>query len=110
MIEITFEDEDLLKLYNTKECKNGKYKKLAKDRKFIEKFIEVVSIIAALEHISDLSSFGRLHYEKLKYDYSGKSSVRIIHSRPERLIFKETPEGIAISILELNIDHYGKLR
>lgn len=109
MIQINFEDEELRTLYETGKCKCGRYKKLSKEKRFVEKFIEAIQFIEALEHISDLSDYGRFHYEKLKHNYAGNSSIRIIYSRPERLIFRETPDGISIAILELNQDHYGNL-
>ena len=46
-----------------------------------------------------------LHYEKLKYN--NLSSVRVLNNRIERLLFKELEDGIEITVIELNSDHYG---
>ncbi|MBO5847902.1 MAG: hypothetical protein J6R17_01665 [Bacteroidales bacterium] len=58
-----------------------------------------------MEHVSKLKDFSFLHYEQLKH--VSLSSVRIINGRVERLLFKETEDGIQISLIEINEDHYG---
>lgn len=55
--------------------------------------------------MSKLKDFSFLHYEQLKH--VSLSSVRIINGRVERLLFKETEDGIQISLIEINEDHYG---
>jgi hypothetical protein len=52
-----------------------------------------------------LKEYSFLHYEKLKH--ISLSSVRIINGRVERLLFKETEDGIQISLIEINENHYG---
>ncbi|HMM18766.1 MAG TPA: hypothetical protein PKC47_14800, partial [Petrimonas sp.] len=56
---------------------------------------------------TELPNFSFLKYEKLKHGLSGLSSVRIMSNRVERLIFRETEEGIVITILEIDNTHYG---
>lgn len=61
----------------------------------------------SVNNASELVNFSYLKYEKLKHGLSGLSSVRIMSNRVERLIFRETEEGIVITILELDNTHYG---
>lgn len=59
----------------------------------------------ATECASNLSQWSFLHYEKLKnYELS---SIRVMNGRVERILFKETENGIVITIIELNETHYG---
>ena len=103
---VTIEDEDLKELYQTGKNKKGKYKKISRDGQFVERLTHLLDLMSVTKLPSDLP--GRYEYEKLKYDYSGLSSVRIIHNRVERLIFEEFEGGIRISIIQLEDSHYGK--
>lgn len=102
---VEFQDEDLKELIE--KGKNNKYKKLSKDRKFIIQLVSVYNRLISVDNASELKVFSSLHYEKLRNNYSGKSSVRIANGRVERLIFEEFDGGIRIVLLELNEDHYG---
>lgn len=102
---VNIDDEDLKELYQTGNNKKGKYKKIAKDRHFVEKLINLLNLMAVTKLPSDLP--GRYEYEKLKYGYSGFSSVRIVHNRVERLIFEEFDGGIRVTIIQLEDSHYG---
>ncbi len=59
----------------------------------------------AVPNTAVLMKISYLHYEKLKH--KPLSSVRIMNGRIERLLFRETDEGLNITIIELNNDHYG---
>lgn len=61
----------------------------------------------SVERTSDLYAFSYLHYEKLKHQYSGKSSVRIANGHIERLIFRELEDGIIVELIEIDESHYG---
>ena len=67
----------------------------------------MVETVRYVDNASELSCFSFLKYEKLKHSYSGLSSVRIINSRVERLIFEETEDGLKITIIEIDDTHYG---
>lgn len=54
-----------------------------------------------------LSNYSFLHYEQLKDNLSGLSSVRICNGRVERLLFVEKENGVEIRVIELNTKHYG---
>ena len=62
--------------------------------------------IRAATNTSDLEHYASLHYEKLKHDKSGLSSVRIGYNTKYRLIFEEFDGGIRIMLIEIN-EHYG---
>lgn len=104
MIQITIADEDLLELITTGK-NSGKYEKLARDKKFVQRLANVYSTIASVEKTDDLKQYSFLHYEKLKY--INQSSVRIMNNRVERLLFIENENGIEITIIEINETHYG---
>ena len=55
----------------------------------------------------DLKRMSFLHYEQLKYDYSGSSSVRLLKSYVHRLIFLEHEDGIELELIEIDDTHYG---
>ena len=86
---------------------NGKYKKLSRDKVFIKALKNVYAILKVVERADMLEVYGALHYEKLKYERSGLSSVRIKYNRVERLIFREINDGVEIIVIELDDTHYG---
>ncbi len=104
MLKVEILDDDLRELI-FKGKNKGKYKKYARDKRFVTKLTHIYNLFCSLEHVSKLKDFSFLHYEQLKY--ISLSSVRIINGRVERLLFKETEDGIQISLIEINEDHYG---
>jgi len=103
---VDFADNDLKELI--KYGKNNKYKKLSKDKVFCSALVSVYNRLVSVENTNELKQFSSLHYEKLKFDRSGQSSVRIQNGRVERLIFEEFDEGVRILLLEINESHYGR--
>ena len=103
LIEIL--DDDLRELIIEGKNSRGKYKKLARDRKFVTKLTEIYNLMRSVEHVTKLKDYSFLHYEQLKY--VSLSSVRILNGRVERLLFTETEDGIQISLIEINENHYG---
>jgi len=104
---VEFEDIGLQEIVETGKTTKKAYKKLCKDKAFIERLLLVISHMQRVESVSELAQFSWMCYEKLKYDYSGYSSVRPIRNRVERLIFTEHEGGIRIKLIELNQEHYG---
>lgn len=104
MLKITIIDEDLEELITTGK-NSGKYEKLARDKKFVQRLAVVYSTMASMENTDGLKQYSFLHYEKLKH--VNQSSVRIMNNRVERLLFTENKNGIEITIIELNETHYG---
>lgn len=103
---VEFADNDLKELIE--HGKSNKYKKISKDKSFCMALVSVYNRLVSVENTKELKQFSSLHYEKLKFDRSGQSSVRIQNGRVERLIFEEFDEGIRIVLLEINELHYGR--
>lgn len=105
LMNVIFLDDALKELYETGKTKDSKYKKLCRDRRFIEAYIDVVALFESVESTSSLKAFSSLHYEHLRY--RPESSVRIMNRRIERLIFTEHDEGIEVKLIEIDSTHYG---
>ena len=105
MLEVEILDEDLSELILKGKNAKGKCKTLSRDKKFVQKLTDIYNLMCSVEHTTKLKDFSFLHYEKLKH--IDMSSVRIINGRVERLLFTENKEGIQISLIEINEDHYG---
>ena len=101
-------NHDLLDLYMNRKSK--KYKEVEMNRELMDGFIRAVSIMIMVSNVNELSGFSYLHYEKLKYQWSGYSSVRLSNRYVHRLIFRETTDGLEIEIIELDNTHYGNKR
>jgi len=106
---VEFKDISLSELYQTGRTKDKAYKSLSNDTNFVNKYIAVINSFKAATSITDIANQGRLKYEKLKYNLSGLSSVRIIYSRVERLIFREEDDKITVTMIEIDRTHYGKI-
>jgi hypothetical protein len=104
-MNVIIEDKDLEYLLEGKQ--KGKYKKLAKDGKFLQKLIDTYDKMSYVGRAVDLAQFSYMCYEKLVGNRSGQSSVRIMNGRVERLIFTEHEGGVTIKLIELNQNHYG---
>nr|WP_308571793.1 hypothetical protein [uncultured Prevotella sp.] len=102
-MDIYIEDEDLKELIET--GKNRKYKKFSKDKVFMQKLVMVIQTMRAVSNTRMLGSVSFLHYERLKH--SGRSSIRIMNGRVERLIFRESEDGKEVTIIILDETHYG---
>lgn len=107
-MNVIFIDDALQELYETGKTKDSKYKKLCRDRRFIEAYIDVIALFEITGNVSDLRQFSYLHYEQLKH--RPESSVRIMNNRVERLLFTEHEEGVEVRLIEINSTHYGKKR
>ncbi len=103
-MKVNISDKDLDELIRT--GKNNKYRKYSKDRKFMEGLARVYKVMLNVADTNGLKPYSFLHYEKLANNLN-LSSVRVLNGRIERLLFRELEDGIEITILELNNDHYG---
>ena len=107
-MNVIFRDNALSELYETKTTKDSKYKKLCKNKKLVDGYIRAVSTMMSVESTKDLMPLSFLHYEKLKYQQDEpRSSVRLVNGMIERLIFKETDDGIEVELIEIDCTHYG---
>lgn len=107
-MNVIFTDDALKELYETGTTKDGKYKKLTRNRQFIEAYIQVIDLMLAAENVAELAIYSYLHYEKLKH--RPESSVRIQNRRIERLLFTEHKGGIEVRLIEIDSNHYGNKR
>ena len=107
-MKVIFRDIALSELYETGKTKDRKYKQICKNKKLIDGYIKVVSIMYDVDSTEDLKPFSFLHYEKLKYQKDEpKCSVRLVNGMVERLIFTETEDGIEVELIEIDSTHYG---
>lgn len=97
--------EELFELYSTGWSK--RYKAIAKNRSLLQRFSDVVNMMKSVGSIEELKQNSHLHYEKLKYEYSGMSSVRLSNRYVHRLIFKENNDELIIELIEIDNSHYG---
>lgn len=104
-MDVRYADKELQKLYETGESKV--YKKIARDKRLFDRFVAVINTMKRVDNCESLKLVSSLHYEKLKYEYEGKSSVRLSNSYVERLIFTEEEGGICVNLLLIDNTHYG---
>ena len=104
-MNVFVEDSDLYELITT--GKNRKYRGLERDKVLWSGLNKAVRIMRAVHEAADLGTYSFLHYEKLKYQFSGLSSVRLAPGRIHRLIFKEEEDHITVTLLEIDDTHYG---
>lgn len=103
---IEYEDAELEALIIKHKCNDKRYRKLKGNASFWRDLDKVMGLLRIAHNTSELAYFKVLHYEKLKYDRSGQSSVRIGYNSKFRLIFEEFDGGIRIKLIEIN-EHYG---
>lgn len=103
-MKVNITDRDLKELIET--GYNNKYKKYARNKRFMEGLARAYKIMQIVGTANGLRIYSFLHYEKLTNNV-GLSSVRVQNGRVERLLFKEMEDGMEITIIELNDDHYG---
>jgi plasmid maintenance system killer protein len=106
-MKVTFIDCCLQELYKTGTTKKQEYKKYSKNKKFLKGLARIISIMKIEETVNCLVKYSFLHYEQLKHNYKGYSSVRIVNGMVERLIFRESNDGLEVMLEEINADHYG---
>ena len=102
---IVLMNQELLDLYQS--GKSKRYQEVERNRELLEGFIRAVNTMITANNVSELSGFSYLHYEKLKYQWSGYSSVRLSNRYVHRLILKETTDGLEIELIEIDDTHYG---
>ena len=98
-------DEDLLDLYVT-----GKYRRylaVSRNRELNEGFRIAVEAMINVSEVTELKNISFLHYEKLKHQLSGFSSVRLSNRYVHRLIFREADNSEEIELIEIDDTHYG---
>lgn len=103
-MKIIFKDQLLVDLYDGTKVNNRIFRS---NPKLITKFQLLILKLKQANNLSQLYQFNGLHYEKLKGNLNGYSSVRI--DRQYRLIFREIiteiDHVIALEIIEIS-NHY----
>ena len=103
---IEYADDELKILITTGNSTDKRYKKLKSNATFKKDLAKVMLYLRSVSTAKELANFGALHYEQLKHDLSGKSSVRIGYESKYRLIFEELDLGVRVCLIEIN-EHYG---
>ncbi len=103
---IEYDDTAIEEIISYHKSDDKRYRKLKSNARFLQDLDSVMAILRAVTNTSELSKFGKLHYEPLQYGLSGYSSVRIGFTSKYRLIFEEFDGGIRIKLIEIN-EHYG---
>jgi proteic killer suppression protein len=78
--------------------------KLPFQKSIIQKYKNRIVLLESIEKLTDLYSFKSLHFEKLKGDKAGQSSIRL-NNRYRLIIEKVNEEVIKILIVEIS-KHY----
>ena len=71
------------------------------------KDVRAVRSMEFAENVAALRQLSYLHYEKLRYQLSELSSVRLSNRFVHRLIFRELEDGIQVDLIEIDNTHYG---
>lgn len=98
-------EEDLRELIET--GNNRKYREIARNITLYGGLIRAFQIMESVSGVEQLKAYSMLHYEKLRYEYSGYSSVRLDNRYVHRLIFEEKEDLITLKLIEIDNTHYG---
>ena len=98
-------EQEILDLIKTGE--SVKYKTIARNSTLFKGLIRAFQIREAVNKVEELKLYSFLHYERLKYDLSGLSSVRLDNRYVHRLIFKELDDIITLKLIQIDATHYG---
>lgn len=98
-------DDELRELIETGQSK--RYKSIATNKVLYGGLMRAYQLMESAGSVEQLKTFSILHYEQLKYNYSGFSSVRLDNRYVHRLIFEETTNGITLKLIEIDDTHYG---
>ncbi len=97
--------KELEELYLTGESKI--YKDVAKTPELLKGYTRAISTLVQAVDSEQLKQFSFLHYEKLRYQFSGISSVRLSNRYVHRLLFTELEDGIKVQLITIDNTHYG---
>ena len=83
------------------------YKSIANNNTLYNGLIRAYQVMESVECVDELRYYSFLHYERLKYEYSGFSSVRLNNRYVHRLIFEELKDTITLKLITIDDTHYG---
>jgi len=98
-------EADLQELIETGQSR--RYKNIAQNQVLFSGLMRAYQIMDAATTVKELQQYSFLHYEKLRYEYSGYSSVRLDNRFVHRLIFEELEDRITMKLIEIDDTHYG---
>lgn len=98
-------DGDLAELLTT--GNNRKYRDIARTPVLMNGLKRAVEILLSVSCVEELFDFSFLHYERLKYEMHGFSSIRLSNRFIHRLIFTEEQDKITLKLIEIDDTHYG---
>ena len=98
-------NDNLRELYAT--GRSRLYRVVERTPELREGFVRAIRIMINAVNIQELKAYSFLHYERLKHEWSGYSSVRLSNRYVHRLIFKENNDLLEIQIIDINDSHYG---
>lgn len=102
---IVLMSDELRALYET--GKSRSYQAVERNQELREGFARAVRIMTMAANINEVKAYSFLHYEQLKHEWSGYSSVRLSNRFVHRLIFKEIEDRLEIHIIDIDDTHYG---
>lgn len=83
------------------------YQSILRNRSLYDGLMRAYQIMIAVNCIEELKLYSFLHYEKLKYEYSGLSSIRLSNRYVHRLIFEEKEDRLTLRLITIDNTHYG---
>lgn len=98
-------DSDLRELVET--GYNQRYKAVARNGILYAGLMRAYQIMEAASSADELKLYSFMHYEKLRYQLSGLSSVRLDNRYVHRLLFEEKEDRITLKLIEIDDTHYG---
>ena len=98
-------NENLRELYTT--GKSRLYREVERTTELREGFMRAIRVMIDAANIQEVKAYSFLHYERLKHEWSGYSSVRLSNRYVHRLIFKEINDLLEIQIINIDDSHYG---
>lgn len=102
---IVLMNEELKTLYET--GKSREYRDIERNPELSRGFVRAVKILTMARSLQEIKAYSFLHYEQLKYECAGYSSVRLSNRYVHRLIFKEIEDRLEIHIITIDDSHYG---
>lgn len=105
-MEINYENKEIEDFILFGIAESRPYSKWRSNRQLRQDIDKVMKILTIADNCTELQLYKALHYEQLRYDRIGQSSVRLGFKSKFRLIFTEHNNGITINIIEIS-EHYG---
>ena len=100
-------DQTLRELIENRRCITKQYKSVATNNISYSGLVRAYQVLEAVDCAEELKTYSFLHYERLKYAYSGLSSVRLDNRFVHRLIFQERDDYITLKLITIDDTHYG---